>query len=126
MNNIEDSILAQIKKTILSFENKKAISTRWKEPILGFADSADPIFEQLKEVAFEEHITPYDILDSAQMVIAYFLPFEDFVWESNIDSRTSSIEWAKAYIETNLLIAEINDNLIEWLINSGYLSLIHI
>ncbi len=120
MDNIEDSILAQIKRTILNFENKEGISTRWKEPILGYADSADPLFNQLKEVAFEGHITPYDILKSAKTVVAYFLPFEDFVWKSNIDRRTTSVEWAKAYIETNLLIAQINDNLIKWFKDSGY------
>ncbi len=120
MDNIKNSILAQIKRTILNFENKKGISTRWKEPILGFADSSDPIFEQLKEVAFEEHLTPYDILDSAKTVVAYFLPFEDFVWESNIDRRTASIEWANAYVETNILIGQVNDDLIEWFKANGY------
>lgn len=120
MNIIEDSIFIQVKKTISSFENKKEISTRWKEPIIGYADSKDPIFDKLKEVAFEDHLTPYDILESAKTVIAYFLPFEDFVWKSNISGRTSSVEWAKAYIETNLLISQINDDLIEWFSNNGY------
>ncbi|MDY0236503.1 MAG: hypothetical protein RBR71_10760 [Gudongella sp.] len=120
MDSIESLILTQMKNTISNFENKKDVSSRWKEPILGFADSTDPIFEQLKEVAFEEHLTPFDILGSAKTVIAYFLPFADFIWKSNINGRTSSIEWAKAYLETNILISEINDSLIEWFISNGY------
>ena len=120
MKDIKDSILGQIKNTISRFENREEITTRWKEPIVGFADSADPTFKILKEVAFDQHISPYDILESAQTVIAYFLPFEDFVWESNIGGRMASLEWAKAYIETNLLIVEINDDLIKYLESLGY------
>lgn len=120
MDNIENSILDQIKKTILNYQNQEGVSTRWKEPIIAYADPNDPIFDQLKEVAFEEHLSPYDILESAKTLVAYFLPFEDFVWESNIGGRIASIEWAKSYIETNILIGLINDDLIEWLKNEGY------
>lgn len=120
MNSIKDAIADRIKLTISNFEQMRDISTRWKEPLIGFADAADSIFNQLKDVAFEDHLTPYDILDSAKTVVAYFLPFEDVIWKSNIEGRTSSIEWAKAYIETNFLIGEINDNLIEWFKDKGY------
>lgn len=120
MENMKKLILDEIKRIIIDFESREEIKTRWKTPIIGFAHAYDPIFEQLKEVAFEEHINPEDILESAQTVIAYFLPFEDSISQSNIDGRFSSKEWGQAYIETNLLICEINDNLIVFLQDKGY------
>lgn len=120
MNSIESLILDEIKTSIANFESREEVTSRWKTPIVGFADAYDPVFNQLKEVAFEEHITPHDILENAQTVVAYFLPFEDWIPKSNIGGRFSSREWASAYIETNLLISEINDNLIDFLKNKGY------
>ena len=120
MYSIEELILDEIKRTIDEFEGREDISSRWKEPILGFADADDPIFHLLKEVAFKEHIEPKDILENAQSVVAYFLPFEDWIPKSNIKDRLSSKEWARAYLETNILISEINDNLITWFKNQGY------
>lgn len=119
-DKIEKLLLNEIKRTISEFEARNDVASRWKDPIVGFADAYDPIFEKLKEVAFEEHITPKDILEDAQTVIAYFLPFEDWIANSNIEGRMSSEEWAKAYIETNTLIAKINDDLIAFFKNIGH------
>lgn len=120
MYSIEQSILDEIKRTINEFESREDITSRWKEPILGFADVYDPMFNILKEVAFKEHIGPTEILGNAKTVVAYFLPFEEWISKSNINDKLSSKEWAKAYIETNTLISEINDNLIIWFKKKGY------
>lgn len=120
MENIEKLVLDQIKRIVLEFESREEITSRWKTPIVGFADAYDPVFDQLKEVAFDEHINPHDILDKAQTVVAYFLPFEEWIPRSNIDGKFSSIEWARAYVETNMLISEINDKLIMFFKERGY------
>lgn len=117
---MEKLILDEVNRIILDFESREGIISRWKAPILGFAHAADPVFDQLKLVAFEDHINPEDILENAKTVVAYFLPFEDNISRSNIDGRFSSKQWAQAYIETNLLISEINDNLILFFKNRGY------
>lgn len=120
MDNIEELVENEIKRTIKEFQGRQDIDSAWKNPIVGFADSEDPSFESLKEVAFEEHLEPREILENAQTVVAYFLPFQDWIPKSNIKGRLSSKEWAKAYIETNILISEINDNLINFFKEKGY------
>lgn len=120
MEDIKKMVLDEIKRTISEFESSENISSRWKTPIVGFANAYDPIFDQLKEVAFEKHLTPKDLLSNAETVIVYFLPFEDWISESNIDGRLSSKEWAESYIETNILISKINDDLIGFFKNKGH------
>ncbi len=120
MKDINHLILGQIKDTISNFIASGDISTRWKDPLVGFADAHDPVFDLLKEVANENHLKPFDILESASTVIAYFLPFEDFIGQSNIKERTASLEWARAYVETNLLLGQINDDLIKFFTKMGF------
>lgn len=105
---------------VRDYMDNPEITTRWKQPLIAFADAKDPLFSILKEVASPNHIMPEDILIEAKTVITYFLPFEDSIALSNIVGKSSSKEWAKAYIETNRLIASINDNLIESIELFGY------
>lgn len=114
------SIEKVIDDTVREYEKHEAISTRWKKPLVAYADAADPLFKILKQVAAPDHYEPIDINSDAKSVITYFLPFEDSVVESNTRGTECSREWAMAYIETNKLIAEINDRLIRLLNDSGW------
>ena len=105
---------------VREFEKHVDISTRWKKPLVAYADAADPMFKILKQVADPDHYEPFDINPDAKSVITYFLPFEDWVVESNTGGTECSREWALAYIETNNLISEINDRLILFLNDSGW------
>lgn len=109
-----------IREFIFSYQNNEDITTRWKEPIIAYAYAEDPMFHKLKEVVSETHLLPHDLLDDAETVVAYFLPFEEYIPNSNIKDRYSSKEWAIAYIETNNIIAEINKYLTEKLGELGY------
>ncbi|MDR7856502.1 hypothetical protein [Tissierella sp.] len=106
-----------IEKIISDYVNKymenPEVKTKWKKPLIAFADAGDPLFHKLREVANPEHFFPRDILDGAKTVITYFLPFDESIPNSNIEGRNSSKEWARAYIETNKLIGSLNDYLIE-------------
>jgi epoxyqueuosine reductase QueG len=109
-----------IKEFVFSYQNNEDISTKWKEPLIAYADADDIMFSKLKEAVSETHLLPHDLLDDAETVVAYFLPFEEYIPNSNIENRHSSKEWATAYIETNKIIAEINKHLKEKLQESGY------
>lgn len=106
-----------IENLIIDYVNKymesPGIRTKWKKPLIAFADARDPLFHKLKEVANPEHLLPEDILNGANTVITYFLPFDESIPISNMEGKNSSIEWARAYIETNNLIGSLNDYLIE-------------
>jgi len=105
---------------VREFEKHVDISTRWKKPLVAYADASDPMFKILKQVADPDHYEPFDINPDAKSVITYFLPFEDWVVESNTGGTECSREWALAYIETNNLISAINDRLILFLNDSGW------
>lgn len=109
-----------IHDAVREFNKNEDISTRWKKPLVAYADAADPMFKMLKQVADPDHYEPFDIDPDAKSVIAYFLPFEDWVVDSNAGGTECSREWAMAYIETNILISEINDRLIRFLNDSGW------
>lgn len=120
--NIEKSIENIVSKFVADYMKKDDITTKWKKPLVAFADSKDPLFLKLKEVANPKHLLPEDILQEANSVISYFIPFEESIPISNMNGRNSSKEWAKAYIETNQLIQNLNDFLIKELENMGYIS----
>jgi len=65
---------------------------------------------------------PQDFLKDAETVIAFFIPFARSTADTNIVGRYSSREWARAYIETNQLIEEINYMIKEKLAQVGYKS----
>jgi len=117
---MKDKISNEIQRFVADFEKRDGIKSRWKTPLVGFASTMDPMFDMLKEVAVPEHLHPRDILADCKTLIAYFLPFQDWIPESNIGKLESSEEWARAYVETNILIGEINDFLIGWLTGMGH------
>ncbi len=84
---------------------------RWRRPLVGFADAADPLFLELKEVASPTHAFPEDLCPGARTVVAYFIPFAPEIALSNSRGQTASEKWAEAYVATNSLVREINEHL---------------
>ena len=66
------------------------------------------MFYNLKDVVSPSHALPKDFLPEAKTVVAYFIPFDEVIVKSNIEGKESSKIWAKAYIETNQLILDLN------------------
>ena len=94
--------------------------TNWLEPVIGFADAEDPLFEFLKTIVSPTHALPNEIVPGAKSVVAYFVPFERRVNESNIPEEESSIEWDYAYIETNQMLNALSKYLHAWVCREGY------
>ncbi len=113
---------ALIRENITSFAASypHADQTGWKEPLVAYARADDPLFARLKEIVSPTHALPCDLLEEAETVITYFLPFHEQVTESNIKGRYSSKTWALSYLETNKLIADLNRHLQGLLIEKGY------
>ena len=73
------------------------------EPLVGFADATDPLFNQYKEIIGEFHMTPAEIMEStygvgvgkASTVICWILPINRATRESNRkEDRMPSLAWA--------------------------------
>ncbi|MFX1477044.1 MAG: hypothetical protein ACFFCI_02825 [Promethearchaeota archaeon] len=103
--NIESLINGFIEK----YKIHNVVVTNWREPIFGIANAKDPLFTQLKQVAYQNHKLPNELLKGAKTVISYFIPFNEEVVLSNTTERNASLEWAIAYIETNKLIVKLNN-----------------
>lgn len=92
----------------------------WQKPILGFADARDPLFGELKKAVRSTHALPENLLPGARTVIAYFLPFDRAIGRSNHRGEFGSDAWAQAYVETNRLIATINEKINDLLETEGF------
>lgn len=111
----------QIRCLIQDFiHGQSRFQTAWRRPVVGFADADDPLFENLKTVVAVTHAMPRDFLAQAETVGAFFLPYEPGVGKSNRKGDASSELWARAYIETNQVIHEINQHLQDWFRGQGY------
>jgi epoxyqueuosine reductase QueG len=119
---MKNRIVQLIETCIEETSGKKAVSTTWKSPIVGFADARDPLFEELKHLVRPSHALPLDLLEGARTVIAYFIPFGPAVVKSNRAGGHSSDGWALAYLETNRLLARINERVSDLIEAEGYRS----
>lgn len=114
-------ILKEISNFVTEYPKKSSTKTRWKKPLVGFASSGDPLFLKLKEVVRPSHALPEDLLPTAKTVVAYFLPFEDRIQESNAkEGLFASRSWVVAYIETNRLIKDLGIHLKDFFEKARY------
>ncbi|MFU8857032.1 MAG: epoxyqueuosine reductase [Deferrisomatales bacterium] len=86
--------------------------TRYREPLVGFAEAGDPAWLCLREVAEPTHLLPADLLPGARSVVVFFVPFAESVVRANRAASGTAEEWAVAYEETNRLIDRTVDALV--------------
>jgi epoxyqueuosine reductase QueG len=112
-------IITTIQNFVADYQQQEHIRSSWGIPLVGFADAADPLFQELKQLVSPTHAVPQDILAEARTVIAFFLPFPASLTATNVKDRMSSREWAITYIETNELIARLSDHLQQFFLELG-------
>jgi epoxyqueuosine reductase len=116
VRHLEAFIITFVRREV----SKAGTETRYRQPLVGFADATDPRFPQLREIAEPTHQFPGDLLPTAQSVISFFLPFAEEVVEANrAKPRQVAREWALAYVETNRLINRIAQRLVAALAERG-------
>lgn len=119
-NEVEKMIQEHITSFVKNYADTKNTQTRWKEPLIAYADARDPMFLELKKVVVDTHAMPTDFLEDAKTVITYFLPFDEEIARSNVEGKVSSKTWGWAYVETNQLIYDLNVYLQEKIMEAGY------
>lgn len=115
-NLIRDYIVNFVKE----YENSGKIITKYRTPLVGFANANHPDILNIREVTFEGHLMPSDVLENPTVIIAYFIPFKKETADSNKDGKISSKEWMIAYQETNEMFIKINNYLINKIEEMGY------
>lgn len=119
---MKNTIISYIINYVQNYKEARQTATAWTSPIVGFADANDSLFTALKESGQQNHLMPEAVLHNAKTVIAYFIPFERSIVNSNRTQSLSSKEWARAYVETNQLIVDLNDGLAREISALGYQS----
>jgi len=105
---MNDKVETMIKEFVEHYGETRNVETSWKEPLVAYADAMDKMFFDLKHTVSFSHALPKDLLPKAKTVVTYFIPFDEVIVKSNVEGKESSRIWAKAYIETNQLILDLN------------------
>lgn len=100
-----------IRREIARFTDLHRAPSTGDGPLTAIAAADDPLFRRLKQSVSPDHFLPGDLLPGAKAVVAFFIPFEKSVTRGNVSGPDASPEWARAYIDTNLLIAAVSRHL---------------
>lgn len=96
----------------------------YDEPIIGYADSNDVIFDRFKEehkITYGNFMTPKEWLENANTVISIFFPYTVEVRESNAkDMKYPSNEWLHGRYEGQKIINKCTENIVKYISEKGY------
>ncbi len=137
MKNItNESIAKEIKNFVKrSPLNRMAGSEKdiyFDEPLVQFADGADPLFEEYKTIIGAEHLKPREALalsekvDPASLpahisVISYILPIAEATRKTNrLETKVPSRYWSHTRYYGELLNDAVRKHLVEFLKAEGY------
>jgi epoxyqueuosine reductase QueG len=104
---MEKFVRSAVTRFINEYPDRFGTATRWREPLVAFADAADPLFPELKSIVIPSHAAPGDLLAGARTVICWFVPFTRELGRLNYDGSYAHESWAVAYVETNRMLAEL-------------------
>jgi len=93
----------------------------WQTPLLTAAP-IDARFDQLPQIAADDHLLPLDLLPSAKSVIVFYIPFKKELVITNKRGEHPCREWGLAYVQTNDLIGRLSQALGDYLDDHGYKS----
>lgn len=124
---VKDFVLNSPENTLQNAKNDKA----WAEPLVGFVNGADPIFESYKEYVGPFHFTPYELFSATfptmtvqpdqLTVISYVLPQTE---ATKADNRQETLypseSWARARIYGEQVNVKLRKHLVEELHAAGY------
>ncbi|MEW6623903.1 MAG: epoxyqueuosine reductase [Bacillota bacterium] len=106
---LERQIEEYVKSSPLNEVKEINLGGIFDAPLIGIADSRDPLFDNLKniEVIGPHHLTPNDWLNEAKSVISYFLPFSETIRKANRDDGLPAREWVYGRIEGEALNTQL-------------------
>jgi epoxyqueuosine reductase QueG len=93
----------------------------WQTPLLTAAP-VDERFDQLPQIAADDHLLPRDLLPTAKSVIVFYIPFKKELVKANKNGEYPCREWGVAYVQTNDLIGRLSRALGYFLNEHGYQS----
>lgn len=117
---IKTKIMTDVKEAIKQYEAKPDMKTRFGEPMIGYADTANPIFDMYFTRTICEH--PKRIYRPGNTVVVHFVPYEKAIAQSNQGGTEPSEEWIGAFNDSMWLSMRLNGVIRDALDTVGRLS----
>ena len=77
---IKARLYEAVKRGIRVYEEECGRKTRFKEPLIAYANTSEPVFDMFYDNGFCKH--PRKVYNASRAVIVYFLPYTDDVVET--------------------------------------------
>jgi hypothetical protein len=107
--DIKAKLYDAVKRGIKVYEEESGRQTRFKEPLIAYANTSEPVFDMFHDNGFCKH--PRKVYNAAHAVIVYFLPYTDDIVESNKVGTKPSEQWEQAYHDSTRAIMKIHASL---------------
>lgn len=118
--NNKNRIIDEIRAFVAAENAKCSMGSIWREPIVGFADAKGEYISRLREIVHPKHQLPEEVMEDAKTILCYFVPFAEWIAESNEESNLASPKWAESYELTNAMMGRLNEHMTEFIRNMGY------
>jgi epoxyqueuosine reductase QueG len=116
-----DDLRKFAEKFVAQKPERSGASGWWQTPLLAAAP-VDERFDQLPQIAADDHLHPRDLLPTAKSVIVFYLPFIKELVKNNKKGPWPCRDWGVAYVQTNDLIEKLGRALSDFLLENGYKS----
>lgn len=118
--DIREKILRNVKEAIRAFESRSDIRTKFGEPLIGYADARNPLFDMYVSKTICDH--PKRIYRPGNTVVIHFVPYAPEIAEGNRGGSQPSCEWQAAFRDSMWLSMRLNAVIRETLDEEGRLS----
>lgn len=102
--------LTNIIETIIKKEVKTHLKN-FREPLVGYASARDPLYDALDTIIGNPQLHPTKLLESAQTVVVYFIPYSMEIISKLRGPRVIVPEWSENYTLANNLLQTIGRQL---------------
>ena len=120
--NLTVEELRKFAETYVAEEPGRLGTHGWWQPPLLVTATADSRFNQLPQIAADDHVLPKDLLPEAQSVIVFYIPFKKELIKENRKGDRPCRNWGLAYVQTNDLIGRLTQELGDLLAERGFKS----
>lgn len=123
----KQTLIQKINDFILTspLNNYQGDNRYYDEPLIGFADAANPLFNDFKQshIVGPTFRTPKEWFPSAATVISFFMPSTAAIRESNYPSGVASEEWMHARFKGDSFLNDVRRYIIVELKKAGALAI---
>ena len=119
-NNVSVEDLRRFAERFVEEEPERLGTDGWWQTPLLTAAPVDERFDQLPQIAADDHLFPRDLLPTAKSVIVFYIPFAKELVKANKPGEYPCREWGIAYVQTNDLIGRLGQALGDYLSALGY------